>query len=159
MTSASPADQSETLAKMRRWLLATVLGGTLGMEAELLLVGHFEEWLQLTPVALLAAGAVALGWHLAAPTRDSVRIVRLVMALFVASGVAGVALHFRGNVEFELEMYPTMAGWELIGKTLTGATPVLAPGSMALLGLVGITQTYGHPAQDADAPGMNRRAS
>jgi hypothetical protein len=33
----------------------------------------------------------------------------------------------------------------LISKTLTGATPVLAPGSMSLLGLIGLAFTYGHP--------------
>jgi hypothetical protein len=30
-------------------------------------------------------------------------------------------------------------------KTITGATPVLAPGSMVLLGLVGFAYTYRHP--------------
>jgi hypothetical protein len=34
----------------------------------------------------------------------------------------------------------------LISKTLTGATPVLAPGSMSLLGFVGLAFTYRHPA-------------
>jgi hypothetical protein len=34
----------------------------------------------------------------------------------------------------------------LISKTLTGATPVLAPGSMSLLGVVGLAFTYRHPA-------------
>lgn len=151
MTSASPADESTTLAVVRRWLLATLLAGTIGMEGELLLIGHFEKWPQLTPVVLLALGFAALTWHFAAPSRATVRVVRSLMLLFVASGVLGVALHYRGNVEFELEMYPAMAGMELVGKTLTGATPVLAPGSMALLGLVGLTQTYRHPALGAGA--------
>ena len=39
-------------------------------------------------------------------------------------------------------MYPTMAGTELIGKTLTGATPVFAPGTMALLGGLGLVASY-----------------
>jgi hypothetical protein len=51
-------------------------------------------------------------------------------------------LHFRGNAEFELEMYLSMAGTELIGKTLTGATPVFAPGTMALLGGLGLAASY-----------------
>ena len=76
------------------------------------------------------------------------------MACFVASGVLGVGLHYRGNVEFERELYPALAGMELVRKTLTGATPVLAPGSMALLGLVGLCLTFRHPAlrgREADA--------
>jgi hypothetical protein len=68
------------------------------------------------------------------------------MVLFVASGVVGVVLHYQGNQAFELEMSPSRAGLSLITKTLTGATPVLAPGSMALLGLVGLAFTYRHPA-------------
>ena len=146
MTIASHAEASGTLAAVRRWLLATLLVGTIGMEGELLLIGHFEEWVQLTPVVLLALGALALVWHAAAPRAATVHAVRSVMALFVVSGAFGVVLHYRGNVEFELEMYPTMSGLELVEKTLTGATPVLAPGSMALLGLVGLTQTLRHPA-------------
>jgi hypothetical protein len=153
MTSASRADESATLATIRRWLLVTLLAGTIGMEGELLLIGHFEEWLQLTPVVLLALGSAALAWHLGAPGAASLRVVRSMMVLFVASGVLGVALHYRGNAAFELEMYPTLAGAELIGKTLTGATPVLAPGSMALLGLVGLTQTYRQPGTGTENRG------
>jgi hypothetical protein len=72
-------------------------------------------------------------------------VFRLTMLLFVVSGGVGAGLHYDGNVEFELEMYPSMTGLELVGKTLTGATPVLAPGTMVLLGLVGIAVTYRQP--------------
>ena len=60
-------------------------------------------------------------------------------------------LHYQGNTAFELEMYPDMAGLELVQKTLTGATPVLAPGSMALLGLVGLAAVLRHPLMQATA--------
>jgi hypothetical protein len=43
-------------------------------------------------------------------------------------------------------MSPSRDGMSLISKTLTGATPVLAPGSMSLLGVVGLAFTYRHPA-------------
>jgi hypothetical protein len=68
--------------------------------------------------------------------------------------VLGVGLHYDGNEEFELEMYPTMAGVELVQNTLTGATPVLAPGSMTLLGLDGLAHTYRHPSLNANAGGL-----
>jgi len=32
-----------------------------------------------------------------------------------------------------------------MSKALAGATPVLAPGSMSLLGVVGLALTYRHP--------------
>ena len=139
--TTATSDQA-TLTRVRRFLLLTLIAGTVGMALELAFIGHFEDPLQLVPVVLLAVGFVSLTWHAASPRRASMRAVQLVMTLFVASGLVGVGLHYRGNHEFEREMYPTMAGTELVGKTLTGATPVLAPGSMALLGLVGLAAVY-----------------
>jgi hypothetical protein len=135
-----------TLVTLRRALLAILIAGVAGMGAELLLIGHVEGALQLTPVTLLGLGLVTLAWFAIAPNRASARAAQVVMALFVASGAAGVVLHYRGNAAFELEMYPKMSGTELVRETLTGATPVLAPGSMALLGLVGLASTFRHPA-------------
>ena len=127
-------------------MLAILVLGLLGMGAELLLIGHFETFQQWIPLALLGIGLAAAGWHAVAPKRASVRTLQVIMTLCVISGVVGVGLHYQGNEEFELEMYPAMRGSELIRKVLTGATPVLAPGSMALLGLIGLTHTYRHPA-------------
>ncbi len=131
-----------TLASLRRFLLVTLIAGAAGMGVELMFIGHVEDRLQLVPVVLLTAGVAALLWHAVRPGAASVRAVRLLMMLFVGSGVLGVGLHYRGNHEFEREMYPTMAGVELVRNTLTGATPVLAPGSMALLGLVGLAAVH-----------------
>lgn len=137
-----PTDAS---TRIRTFLLATLAVGIIGMGTELLLLGHAESAQQLIPLVLLACGAMTLAVHAAAPGPGTVRALQAVMTLFVVSGVVGVWLHVRGNVEFELEMYPSMEGIELVQKTLTGATPVLAPGSMALLGLFGLTHTYRHP--------------
>jgi hypothetical protein len=140
-----PASDPPLTAAIRRftfWILAFAIAG---MATELVFIGHVEDVAQWVPLAVLGAGGLALAWHGAAPQGITVRVVQAVMALFVASGIAGVALHYRGNVEFEREMYPTLAGFQLVRQTLTGATPVLAPGSMTLLGLVGLTLTYKHP--------------
>jgi hypothetical protein len=150
MTSASRSvDEPQALAAVRRFLLATILLGVAAMDVELLLLGHVEGFGQLAPVVLLACGLAVLVWHAITPRAATVRAVQLVMMLFVVSGVAGIVLHYRGNAEFELEMYPSLGGTELIGKTLTGATPVLAPGSMALLGLAGLVHAYQHPRRRA----------
>ena len=68
------------------------------------------------------------------------------MVVFLATGLIGVGLHYRGNEEFELEMSPSLAGSSLMSKALTGATPVLAPGSMWLLGVVGLAFYAMHPS-------------
>jgi hypothetical protein len=140
--------------RMRAYLLATLGVGMIGMAAELLLIGHRETAQQQIPLALLGVGVAALVWHAAAPRVATVRVLQIVMLLFVLSGAVGVVLHYRGNVEFELEMYPAMNGLELVQKTFTGATPVLAPGSMTLLGLIGLTHTYKHPCLDRGASAL-----
>ena len=132
-------------ARIRTFLLAVLAVGVTGMGTELLLIGHAESLQQQVPLVLLALGAVTLGWHVLTPRAATVRALQAAMTLFVISGVVGVWLHYQGNVEFELEMYPSMQGIELVQKTLTGATPVLAPGSMTLLGLIGLTHSYRHP--------------
>lgn len=118
------------------------------MTVELLLLGHVESTSQWIPVVLLGTSAPVLAWHAIAPRRTTVRALQATMVLFIVTGGIGVGLHYDGNVEFELEMYPSMGGFALISKTLTGATPVLAPGTMALLGLVGLALVYRHPAID-----------
>lgn len=132
--------------RLRALLLGTLAVGIFGTAAELLLLGHVESTQQLIPLVLLAAGAVVVIWHAAAPQVTTVRLLQATMVMFVLSGAVGIGLHFKGNVEFELEMYPSMTGTELVTKTLTGATPVLAPGTMTLLGLLGLTCTYAHPS-------------
>jgi hypothetical protein len=50
-----------------------------------------------------------------------------------------VGLHYQGNVEFERELAPDASGLPLVWEALKGATPALAPGTMMLLGAVGLT--------------------
>jgi len=50
-------------------------------------------------------------------------------------------------MEFKLETNPSLVGWALVWAVLTGkAPPVLAPGAMIQLGLLGVVYTYKHPA-------------
>jgi hypothetical protein len=84
--------------------LLVSLAGTL---AELLLLEHFEDAWQWAPIVLVAAVLVTLGWHALERGPVSLNVLRVLMVLCVVSGVLGVLLHYKGNVEFELEMYPT----------------------------------------------------
>lgn len=139
-------NEPDVLPRLRRLLLAMLSIGAVGTGAELLLLGHFEGTAQLIPLGLLAIAVVVVVWHAAAPRAATVRALQATMTLLVFAGGLGVGLHYQGNTEFELEMYPTMRGLELVQKTLTGATPVLAPGSMTLLGLIGLAHAYRHPS-------------
>ena len=138
-----------TESRVRTYLLATLAFGVVGLAIELLLLGHFDSVTQLIPLILLALGAIVVAWHAAAPRGVTVRALQIMMVLFIVSGGLGVVLHLRGNAEFLLEVTPSMAGFELFRKTMTGATPALAPGSMVLLGLVGLMYSYRHPSLNA----------
>jgi hypothetical protein len=60
------------------------------------------------------------------------------------SGATGAILHYRANMEFQLEMDPTLGGMALLLKVLHAKAPqALAPGNMVLLGLLGLVSTLG----------------
>ncbi len=133
-------------ATLRRGLLLIFVIGTVGLGTELLLLGHFEEWRQQVPLALLAFGLVLLAARLLYRGRVILRLFRLTMLTFALGGMVGFWFHLSANMEFELEMYPTLTGLELLSKALGGAMPALAPGALVQLGLVGFLYTYQHPA-------------
>lgn len=137
-----PADG--TLRTIRRVLLAALVAGMAGTAAELLLIGHIEDEWQLVPVILLSLGTLIAIAHAFRPSVLTIRLLQLVMVFFIVSGGIGAVLHYRGNSEFELEMQPSLGGVELVKETMTGAFPVLAPGTMALLGVIGLAHTYRH---------------
>ena len=134
-------------AFLRRVLSALFLFGSVGTAAELVLLEHTEDAWQKAPLVLIAVACVVLAALTVRPSTAAVRLFQLVMVAFVASGAAGLALHYQGNVEFELELQPGASGFHLFWESMKGATPVLAPGTMALLGAIGLTYTYRHPAR------------
>ena len=126
---------------MKKLLLTAFLLSLLGTGFELFLLEHTQDWQQLIPLVLFGIGLIALAWFGISKSAISKQFFRGVMLFFIVSGVLGFALHFNGNMEFELEMYPSMKGAELVWETLKGATPVLAPGTMIATGLLGWAYT------------------
>jgi hypothetical protein len=74
------------------------------------------------------------------------------MAACVVAGAVGFYLHMRGNFEFELESNPSLRGAALVWEALKGATPSLAPGALAQLGLLGLVAAHRHPALRRRSP-------
>lgn len=130
----------------RRLLLGLVLFGAVGLIAELLLLQHYDSPWQWAPLAVLvltlAAGLVVLR----RPDARGIALFRVMTVVCVLGGLIGVVLHLKGNVEFALERDPELSGVALAWKVLRGATPALAPGALAQLGLLGLLFTYRHPA-------------
>jgi len=131
---------------MRRLVLLLVLLGIVGLALELVFLEHTEDFLQWIPLAALAAGLASGAVAALRPSPLAVRVFRTIMGLFVAAGLLGLYLHYLSNVEFELESDPALRGVDLVWRSLTGATPALAPGALAQLGLLGLLYAYRHPA-------------
>ncbi len=135
----------DTVTALRTVLLALFILGTVGAGIELLLIEHTESSWQLVPLVLMAASLLSVAWFSSIGARLGVRVFQAVAGLFVISGFVGLYLHYHGNAEFELEMYPTLRGLNLFWEAIRGATPVLGPGTMIELGLLGLAYTYRHP--------------
>jgi hypothetical protein len=140
-------------SRLRNALLVLVVFATVGLAVELLLLEHTETFAQWLPLAVLGAVLAAVVPVVAWPGRASLRVFQALMLAVFATGAAGVVLHYRSNVEFELEMYPTLRGGALVWQSLKGAIPALAPGALAQLGLMGLVFTIGHPGLRAPGRG------
>jgi hypothetical protein len=125
-------------AKARRWVLAIFVLNALGVLAELLLLEHYESLLQQSPLYFMLLCSLALGIATLVRQNWALRFAQVSMAMTALLGMAGVYFHISENAEFELEMYPKMAGTELLWESLKGATPALAPGAITGLALLGL---------------------
>jgi hypothetical protein len=141
--------ESERDPTMRRMLLALVFIGIAGLIAELLLLGHTDSATQWIPLVSLGAGLATTLAVRFAPGRGTFRAFQFVMLVFVIAGAVGVYLHFAGNIEWIHERTPELSGWPLVWKALRGATPALAPGALAQLGLLGLVYAWRHPGSNA----------
>jgi hypothetical protein len=147
MTDTRADVEPAILSTLRRLLLLVVSLGMLGTAADLLLIEHYDGWTQLPPLVLIAFALLVIVWTSVRGGAAAVAIMRVTMVCFVAAGVAGVALHYNGNREFQHEIDPTLQGWALVVKVMRAkAPPALAPGVMVQLGLLGLLYTYGHPS-------------
>ena len=140
---------ASAIATIRWALFLIVLLGMCGTGAELLLLGHTEERLQWIPLTLILLGLLTAGWHWTSRSVSSVRAFQAVLLSFVASGFAGMYFHYQGSAAFKLESNPSLNGWHLFREAIRSkAPPLLAPGAMIQLGLLGLVFTYRHPALD-----------
>lgn len=145
-TNRAVAGQGEGGWSLRGVVLALVVMGIAGLLAELFLLDHMESLTQWIPFAALSLGLLSAIAVAVSPGPGTLRFLRLTMGIFVAAGLLGLFLHFRGNLEFELENDPSLRGFALVWEALRGATPALAPGALLQLGLLGLAYTFRHPA-------------
>lgn len=123
--------------RARKIITIALLFMLLGTAAELYLLEHFEDTLQLIPLIGIGSALLVLFGLLYQRTPVLVTVFKILLALTGLSGFYGTFLHLRANYEFELEMRPTAAGWDLFRESMAGALPALAPLSMVVLALIG----------------------
>ncbi len=152
--SSAPITSTSTLEWWRSWrslVLVILLLGTVGTSVELLLLGHHEDRWQFAPLVLGGALIAACAWYGLSTSALPVRVIRWLSGLTAASAVAGIVLHYKANVEWELEVTPDLQGLALFQEVITGALPLLAPGAMLQLGLLGLLFCYRHPRLDSNS--------
>ena len=136
---------------MRGALLFILVIGLLGTGTELILLKHYEHAWQFAPLVLIALALFVLVWYALKRTASGIVALQVLMVLFLAGGLLGLWLHYTTNTEFALEVEPALSGRALFWKSITGATPALAPGAMIHLGLIGLVYTFRHPRTRTDA--------
>jgi hypothetical protein len=137
----SPA---ETLARLRRFLLAfsiLLLGGSL---VELFLVEHMEDAVQLVPFVLCGLGALAALAALFRPRRATLLALRVSMAVVFCGSLFGVYQHVSHNFAFQKEVNPNATSGETVRAALGGANPLLAPGILAVAAALALAAAYRH---------------
>lgn len=132
--------------RLRRFLL--VLAGFVfaATVAELALVEHDESFVQLVPYILCGLGIAAVAAVIFRPRRVVLLASRWVLGLVALGSLYGWYEHVAHNLAFELEIRPNATTGEVLWDALGGASPLLAPGILALGAVLAYAATYRHPA-------------
>jgi len=143
---SEPVEPDPSSDRLRRRLGLLLVAGLLGIGAELILTGHYEDRDQTLPLAAIGACLLCLGWSRRSPGPASRRLLGASWILLAIVGGAGIVLHFRSNYDFQTELHPELgvAGRFLASLRAT-SPPSLAPGSLILLGALGLVTLRARP--------------
>ena len=132
------------MERMRSLLFLVLMMGMAGTWLELMLTSHNEDFWQKVPIGLLLAGIVITPIVAFRRKGVVVAVMRVLMVLFIAGGALGTWFHYESNAEFAAELTPGLSGFALMSEAMTRATPPpLAPGTMIMLGLLGLICCHG----------------
>src|SRR5262245_32341948 len=138
--------QSETLKAIRSIILAVIVIGLMGTGLELVFVDHFEGTAQWVPIVLICLAFLVLGAYGLVRVAALLRVFQAVMIMFIVSGFAGIAFHFQHDVQHAEKDHPGIQGTELFQSAVAQEAPLLAPGTMIELGILGLAYVFRHPA-------------
>ena len=136
----------DAISGLRRLLQALLALGIVSTMTDLVFLEHYEDVWMLIPLGALAASLTALIVSVVMESPWTVRLLQVMMASLVVTGMVGIVLHYRGSLEFQVDMDPTLSAGALFWKVMhMKAPPTLAPGALVQLGLLGLASTYRHP--------------
>jgi hypothetical protein len=139
---AASAASSPVEAGLRRALGLAHAATAAGLVAELLLTGHTESAVQWVPIGL---GVLNLGGAAAFSLRPTAAVGRGLAGLGLlsaAGGLFGVWEHAEHNYAFAAEIDASATAGALLVEAATGASPLLAPGALLVLGLLGAARGW-----------------
>ncbi len=132
----------EILRRLRRFLLALALFLFAGTLLELWLVQHYQDAIQWIAFFLGGTGLLAVVLVLLVNGRVAILILRVCMTVVILGSLFGIYEHVSNNIAFALEIQPNIPARELWWKGLSGANPLLAPGTLAVAGLLALAARY-----------------
>ncbi len=133
---------AEVLRRLRQFLLTLsilIFGGTL---LELWFVEHTGEAIQWLAFVFAGIGLAAAVLALLRRQPSTVLITRVLMVIVIGGSFLGVYQHVSNNVAFEREIQPNATTRQLIWKGVSGANPLLAPGTLAIASLLSLAALY-----------------
>ena len=139
-------NSNDVLRRLRLFLLVLASLVFAGALFELVLSEHTETLVQWIPFILSGLGIAAILAALISPQRLTLIALRLVMVLVVLGSLLGVYEHLVNNIGLELEIRPNVMVVSVFMEALKGASPLLAPGMLAVAAIIAIAATYYHPA-------------
>lgn len=135
---------AEVLQRLRLFLLALsslLFAGTL---LELTLVNHTEDAIQWLAFVVAGIGLLVTLAVIVRRGRVTVSLLRWSMLVVILGSLFGIYEHVSNNVAFEREIQPNSTLSHLIWKGMSGANPLLAPGTLAIGALLSLAATYKH---------------
>lgn len=139
--------------QLRRFLLVVAGLVFATTTAELALVEHDESFVQIIPYILCGSGIVVVAMLVWWPKRGVLLVSRVVLAVVALGSFYGWYEHVAHNLAFELEIRPNATTRDVLWDALAGASPLLAPGILALGSALAYAATYRHPALTKRPPG------
>ena len=131
----------------RHFLLILAVSTFCFIPAELALSGHTEGFYQLIPFVVSGLSLLLIGIWWISKSDWSLKLTRGAMLVSCAASLLGSIKHFQHNLEFELEIRPGTVWTDVFWETISGASPLLAPGILFLAGVMALAALYKWPSE------------